>query len=192
MRIVGLDVSLTRTGVARADGTAEVLRPPKGMRGAERMAWIRDGVLVRCGADVEGRVAVCPRVDVVAIEAVYVGMGKGKTALDLAGIGWIVRVALWEAGIPYADVPPAVLKRYALGKGGGKGTDKLAMVVAAGNRLGYDTPVPDDNEADALWLRALASAAYRCAVVEMPVAQTQASVAAITWPRVPARIGYQP
>jgi Holliday junction resolvasome RuvABC endonuclease subunit len=173
MRIVGLDLSLTRTGIALPDGQTRVLRPPKGMRGADRMVWIRDAVMSLCGA----------AADVVAIETVFQGT-KGDTAMKLSGLGWIVRVALYEAGIPYVDVGNSTLKRYATGKGGGPGTDKLAMVAAARTRLGYDTDAPDDNEADALWLRALASAAYRQPVVDMPRAQTDSCVKAIVWPRV--------
>lgn len=135
------------------------------------MQWIRDMVTLAVDES---------NADLVAIEGFSFG-SKGRAVFDIGGSGWIVRLALYERGVKYVEVPPSVLKRFACGRGN---ADKSAMLMAAINRLGYDNPKPDDNEVDALWLRALALDAYRHPVVQMPRAQRDASVAAVTWPRL--------
>lgn len=171
-RILGLDVSLTRTGYALPDGSAGTIRPTT--RGCERMVEIRDVVYNTC-VDSLGY----PDVDLVVIEGF--AYGRPNKAHDIGGIGWIVRVVLHEAGIRYVDVPPAVLKRYATGRGN---ADKLSMLMAAIARLDYTDEKPDDNVVDALWLRALALDAYGHPVCKVPQAQRDAAVKAVTWPRL--------
>jgi crossover junction endodeoxyribonuclease RuvC len=71
---------------------------------------------------------------------------KGKQH-EIGGLGWIIRVALDEAGIRWVEVPPTSLKMFATGRGN---ANKSEVVVAAVQRLGL-TP-KDDNQADAAWL----------------------------------------
>jgi Holliday junction resolvasome RuvABC endonuclease subunit len=172
-RVVGLDLSLTRTGIACYDGSAHVLRPKT--RGCERMVEIREGIL-------DWMIVPTWPVDLVAIEGFSYG-SKGRAVFDIGGIGWVIRVALHETGIRYVEVPPSVLKRYATGRGN---ADKQAMQMAAAKRLGYDDDKPDDNIVDALWLRALAMDAYGHPVCSVPQAQRDAAVNALTWPRLTA------
>lgn len=172
-RIVGLDLSLTRTGIALPDGSAHVVRPKT--RGCERMAEIRAAV-VEAACRVSGRWPA----DLVAIEGFAFG-ARGRAVFDIGGIGWVVRLALHEAGVRYVEVPPAVVKRYATGRGN---ADKQAMQMAAVKRLGYDDDKPDDNVIDALWLRALAMDAYGHPVCSVPQAQRDAAVKALSWPRL--------
>ena len=56
-----------------------------------------------------------------------------------------------ERGVAYKGFPVATVKRKALGKGGGKGTDKDAMLAAARVRW-PELEVEDDNVADALFV----------------------------------------
>jgi Holliday junction resolvasome RuvABC endonuclease subunit len=166
-RIVGLDLSLTRTGVAMPDGTVSVLRPSE--RGMQRLAWLRREIALV----VEGA-------DLVAVEGY--AYARANQAHQLGELGGVIRLLLHECGVRYVDVPPAVLKRYATGRGNaGKGQ----VLVEAVKRLGYEGS--DDNEADALWLRALALDAYGHPVVRMPQAQRDAAVRALTWPRLTRR-----
>lgn len=88
--------------------------------------------------------------DVVTIEGYALGMRDSSSLVSLGELGGVLRVVCVQEGVPVAVVPPASLKLYALGKGGGKGTDKKAVVAAARAQLGY--PGRDHNEADALWL----------------------------------------
>lgn len=139
MRIIGLDLSLTRTGYVLPDGTTSVIVPPKGAeRGMPRLRWIRDSILSR---------ARMSRVDLVVIEGYAMGMGREAHNHAMGELGGVVRLSLFEAGISFVDVPPAVLKKYATGKGN---ANKELVLVEAVKRLGFQGS--DNNEADALWL----------------------------------------
>ena len=147
-RVCGLDVSLTCTGWAAPDGSYGVLRPRvhdgkwRELRGAERLSWLRDEVLALEHEH---------RVELFAIEGFAFGV-KSSRSHEIGGAGWIVRVALWDAGIPWVDVPPSSLKKWATGRGN---AGKPDMQAAAYKRLDYDRDKPDDNEIDALFLRAM-------------------------------------
>jgi Holliday junction resolvasome RuvABC endonuclease subunit len=136
-KVIGLDLSLTSTAMVVGTGDAFVLDTGK-LRGPERLAFIRDTVLealpVGCGP--------------VFVEGYSFASKFNREALG--ELGGVVRVALWEAGVQYVEVPPTTLKMYATGKGN---ATKTAMVVAARERLGMSEL--DDNVADALWLHAL-------------------------------------
>lgn len=132
--IVGLDLSLTATGVATPSGPCLVT--PGKRRGMERLQYIRERVLSLAGG-----------AELVVIEG-YSYHSRSSRAHKLGELGGVVRLALWEEGIPYLDVPPSSLKRFATGSGN---ASKGLVLVEAVKRLGY--PGADDNEADALWLR---------------------------------------
>lgn len=77
-----------------------------------------------------------------------------------------------EQGVGYAAIDTGALKRRATGKGGGKGTDKPAIVRAA-NKFFNPTPLLDDtdvssnkdnNIADAMWLMQIALEEFANAV----------------------------
>lgn len=173
--VLGLDLSLTRTGWATADGYG-VLVPPKGKdRGLPRLQWIRDAVL-----------ELAAGVDLVAVEGYSFG-SRNSHAHALGELGGVVRLALYEAGAVIAAVPPAVLKKYATGRGN---APKGEVLAAAIRRLGYAGH--DDNEADALWLLAAAWSAYEHAdAVQVPQVQRSA-LGAILWPAVAATGGRTP
>ena len=160
-RVCGLDVSLTCTGWAAPDGSYGVLRPRvhdgkwRELRGAERLSWLRDEVLALEHEH---------RVELFAIEGFAFGV-KSSRSHEIGGAGWIVRVALWDAGIPWIDVPPSSLKKYATSNGSAKKPD---MQAAAYKRLGYQPDKPDDNEIDALWLRAMILDKLGCPTVDVP------------------------
>lgn len=139
--VVGLDLSLTATGAAHPhpDGGAMSRTLKAGARrGMTRLAWLRDEIhTITTGADL------------VTIEG-YSFSSRASQAHALGELGGVIRLALHEAGTPHLDVPPATLKTYATGRGN---AGKVDVVVAARERLGYQGT--DDNEADALWLRAI-------------------------------------
>lgn len=131
--VVGLDLSLTATGIATDH--AEVLATK--LKGAERLAWVRDEVYDRLHA---------PKADLVVLEGY--AYARANQAHQVGELGGVIRLMLHEAGVPWVEVAPAALKKYATGHGNaGKGE----VLAAAIRRLGYDGH--DDNEADALWLR---------------------------------------
>jgi Holliday junction resolvasome RuvABC endonuclease subunit len=157
-RVLALDLSLTSTGVALPDGIAYTISG-KSARGPERLALIRARVLTLV-MDCEPQSSVEPPLHV-AIEGPAFGRANGMHALgQLAGV---IYLALHERGIRPVIVPPSSLKKYATGKGN---APKELVLVEAVKRLGYDGS--DDNEADALWLRALVMDALGEPVVTVP------------------------
>lgn len=148
--VVGVDLSLTATGLARADGTTCVIRPKT--RGLVRVAQISAVVL-----------DTVDHGDLVVIEG-YSYNSRGSSIVDLAELGGVVRYLLNAGHDSYLDIPPATLKRYSTGRGN---ADKAMVLKAAWQRLGYDGT--DHNEADALWLRAIGLDLTDSSEVTMPV-----------------------
>ncbi|WP_113699160.1 Holliday junction endonuclease [Nonomuraea lactucae] len=167
-RVIGLDLSLTATGIATWDG-----RPLSTIRtvtsdGDERLRRIM--VTVRANAydyvrDEPIELAVIEDLPTHAHSAGITGMVHGA-----------VRIALMELKVPYALVPPATLKKFATGKGNATKPD---MRMALYQRAGLD--IRDDNQVDAWWLRAAGLDALGHPLVELPKTQREA-LAKMTWP----------
>lgn len=164
MKVVGLDLSITATGVAERDGTAFTIKSTA--VGDRRLVEIRDVVGLVVGG--------C---DLVAIEDLPT---HAKAAGITGMVHGAVRAALIMWGIPYVLITPATLKKYATGRGN---ADKTAMALAAYKRAGLE--FGDDNQVDAWWLRAAALDHLGAAPVQMPAAQ-RAALDVVTWPTLPA------
>jgi hypothetical protein len=164
--VVGIDLSLTATGVAFANGSTALWRPKA--RGVERLAWFRD--TIGGGYDSDGEI------DLVVLED-YAYHGRLAHSHELGELGGVVRLALHDAGIPFVAVVPSALKRYATGRGN---ASKDEMKAAARARLGFVGE--DDNEADALWLRAMGCDGLGSPVVALPKANRDA-LAKVAWGR---------
>lgn len=154
-RVVGLDVSMSSTGIAwshRGETTRITTKKNKNLP--------HDGIHER----LETLTIECQRAaagcDLAVIETANYGAparGQSSTYHQLAGFWWHAAQAVWRAGIPYARVAPSSLKLYATGNGG-SATDKKAMLAAA--RAAFPRiPVANHDAADALWLAALGSEA---------------------------------
>lgn len=102
--VIGLDLSLTCTGVAGA-GWADHIRPRK-LTGHDRLAYL----LGRIGEFIKSA-------DLVVIEGPSFGSGVQHRHEDLAGLRVMVRHACWRRDIPYAIAPPSCRALYATGKG---------------------------------------------------------------------------
>lgn len=164
MRILALDLSLTGTGFYDGD-RLEVWRP-KTLRGHERLQFILDAVDAAIGTDIN--IAV-------VIEGFSFG-SKGSSLYQVAGLGYLVRHRLWDAGIPFGVVPPTVLKKYATGKGN---AGKPDMLDAAIRRFGYQGTT-DDNAVDAFLLWHLGMQHLGTPLIRVP--KDSAAVAdAIEW-----------
>lgn len=170
--VVGLDLSLTGTGICHMRGdqavTDTITPPANRQRGLLRLRWLRTELLALIGH---------PTLLVVEGPS-YSSFGQGTH--DRAGLYWLVLDALWNRGVPVAVAPPANLKQYATGKGGGKHASKDAVLLAAARR--FPTFTGDNNAADALWLAAMGTAHLTGQHV-VPVAH-QAALAKVTWPTV--------
>lgn len=179
-RVVGLDLSLVSTGIALADRTFTTGRSlPKDATDAERcerIAHIRDVVIDECCTYWRPHVST-PAVDLVVMEGFSFGSPQGAT--EAGGLGWTIRIALHQADVPFAVVPPPTLKKYATGSGAaGKDDVKLAAL----SRLGLEfTGKGSGDRCDATWLRVMGLDALGCPLVAMPESH-RAALTKITWP----------
>lgn len=168
LRVIGLDLSITSTGVCLPDGTTYRIKT-RDKDGDRRLLHIRDSV-----ADdlAEQR----PHV------AVLEDMPTKMHPTAVKGIGCVhgvVKAALLDAGVPYALVSPATLKKYATDHGG---ADKARMAAAA--YLAAGAEFADDrggDQCDAWWLRAAGHDAYGVPLFTMPQAQRD-RLQVVTWP----------
>src|SRR5690606_3576769 len=104
-----------------------------------------------------------PGFDLAVIEGY--AYGRHNKAHQIGELGGIIRLTLHEENVPFIEVPPAVLKKYATGKGTAPKPD-LRMELY--KRSGLD--VADDNAVDALWLLAVARELAGDPLREMPKA----------------------
>lgn len=160
MKVIGLDLSITATGVADRNGVTFLIKPRE--VGDRRLVAIRDAVAVAVAGG-----------DLVAIEDLPV---HAKSAGITGMVHGAVRAALVMWGIPYVLITPASLKKYATGKGN---CGKPEMAVAAFKRAGIE--FADDNQCDAWWLRAMALDHLGVPVAVMPASQ-RAALNAVNWP----------
>lgn len=131
--VIGLDLSLTSTGVACRGETQAIKSKQKG---EQRLIEIRDRILEFARSQDDPRVI---------LEGFSYG-SRNSQAHAIGGLGWIVRVALYEAGIPWVEMAPTARAKLATGKGN---SSKSQVVSALSARTGivFNT----DDEADA-WL----------------------------------------
>lgn len=183
-RVVGLDLSLSSTGISLPDGhiITHGYSLPKDATVAERVARIthlRDRILTAvmpAGPDSRrGPFASTP--PLVVIEGFSFGSPQGAT--EAGGLGWIIRLALHEHSIPFAIVAPATLKKFATGKGNAGKDD---MKLAAQSRLGLTfTGTGSGDRCDARWLQEMGLHHLGAPTVELPAVNLSA-LAKVEWP----------
>lgn len=155
MKVAGLDLSMTGTGVCHTDPDGHPcwhLIKTKGTRD-DRLVVIRNQVREY----VRGH-------GFVLIEGY---LNKSMSAGITGMVHGAVRSMLIEEGIPYATLPPSSLKKYATGSGG-VGSNKLVMSVEAYKRGGVEFG-GDDNTCDAWWLWVAASDQFDQAPFVLPM-----------------------
>lgn len=173
-RVIGLDLSLTATGLALYDGARATITTGPGQHiedQHDRIAYIADEVTERTWAGTSSG----------PVLAVLEGPSYGSTGAhtwDRAGLWWLTYHHLHGFAVPVAVVPPSTLKRYATGKGA---ATKADMRMALFQRTGLD--VRDDNQVDAWWLRAMGLDHLGCPVVEVPKTH-RAALEKVEWPEV--------
>lgn len=167
MIVVGLDLSLTSTGVARWNGiayTTALVKPKASLRGHERLAWILGDLRERTQD---------------ATLAVVEGPSYGSATQGVherGGLWWMVTHQLWLWQIPTAVAPPASVKRYATGKGNAQ---KDAVLTAVVRRFAeFDG---NNDAADALILAALGAEHLGHPIVPMPQTHRDA-LPGVAWP----------
>jgi Holliday junction resolvasome RuvABC endonuclease subunit len=161
MKVIGLDLSTTQTGIALTDGTTLAVTT-KDKDGDERLRQIRDAVRrAALGADL----------------AMVEDVPKGSFAAKPLGmVHGAVRTELMDLGIPYALVVPASLKSYAIANGK---ASKSQLAVGAFKRAGLEFGT--DDECDAWWLRHAGLDQCGQALFKLPQAQ-RAYLGKFQWP----------
>ena len=107
-RVIGLDLSLTSSGVASSLGWTDTIRPKK-IRGLDRLRMIVDAVRTYTSG-----------YDLVVLEGPSFGHSGFRQHEELVALRWMVRDVVDRQQVPFAIVPPATLKLYAVGKGNAK------------------------------------------------------------------------
>ncbi|MFF4752677.1 hypothetical protein ACWD5R_11325 [Streptomyces sp. NPDC002514] len=167
-RVAGLDISLTGTGIATLGGTT--LIPSTGRRKdtivqrRTRLKGITDQVLTAVGI-----------VDLAVIEGPS-HHSVGGSVWDRGGLWWLIVDGLCARDIPVAVMPPMSRAKYATGNGGSR---KAAVMEAAQRR--YGAVLDNDNEADALVLRAAGLDWLGQPLAEVPAGH-RAALAGCQWP----------
>ena len=160
-RVLGIDTSLTGTGLCRADiqdsGPVEGLdmwtadmetctvRAPGPTKDKSKRAMARRvNALVE---QIEAAITDEPLPDLIAMEALaYAAKGEGVWVLPWI-FGRVVELAE-KHDIPLIVVGTSQVKKYVLGKGAGPGTDKDNVMLAAEKRW-READISNNNEADA-------------------------------------------
>lgn len=154
--VIGLDLSLSGTGMVTAT-TQECIKTEPEM-GEKPVRWvhIRDRI-------VAAALRECP--DLIVIEDLPTNAKFGGA--DLGPVHGVVRTALHEMGHRPLLIPPGSLKKFVLGKGVGSKAD-----IRMGIFKRYGLDITNDNTADAFGLMALGLYLLGAPIVKLPAAHT--------------------
>lgn len=117
MNIIGLDLSLTSTGVCINEQTLVITTKTKG---AERLSVISKAIL---------ETALTNSVDIAIIEG-YSFASRNSQAHSIGELGGVVRVCLWENHIPFIEIPPTCRAKFATGRGNAAKTEVMSSISA--------------------------------------------------------------
>lgn len=167
-RVVGLDLSLTSTGVATSTYTKTI--QPKRLTSYQRLRYIKESVLEMLNYE---------QPDLVIVEGPSFG-SVGRGMHERGGLWWMVTELVDAHGFPLAVAPPPNVKKYATGSGN---ADKDKMVLAAARH--FDWFAGNNDEADALWLCAVGHEYLHEPIADVPAAH-KAALNGCEWPVVEA------
>lgn len=181
MRIVGLDMSLTGTGVAvleRDELTGETMPPrtltlkSKGKAGDDLLTRGYRVDLLRQDVALAARYATFVIIEQPAFSQ------TGGSHHDRSGLWWLVVRDIQRLGIPVVEVAPTTLKKYVTGKGNASKMEVMAKMI----RLMPQVEIANDNEADALALALMGARRYATALEpSLPLVNLEA-MEKVRWP----------
>lgn len=174
MKVVGLDLSMTKTGVTLGvDGTIRTITRV----GSPADDGTLEGRSLRLRGMVTRLWPYVATADLVVIEQPSFGSTGGK-AHDRSGLWWMMVGRITGAHIPVVEVAPATVKVYATGKGNAAKVEVMAQMI----RRHPELAIHDDNEADSLVLCCMGLRASSCAYDDgLPTTHTRAMTAPV-WP----------
>jgi Holliday junction resolvasome RuvABC endonuclease subunit len=164
LQVIGLDLSITSTGVCLPDGSTFRIRTRQ-KDGPRRMTVIRDRLTIEVAEQ---------RPDLAVIEDLPMNAGRmSLTNLkNMACLHGVVQALLVDAGVPWAYVNTKTLKKFACDNGGATKQDMTAAAfLAAGATFENDEGA---DQVDAWWLRAAAYDWLGLPLFSMPEAQREA------------------
>ena len=139
IEVIGIDPSLTATGVCLPDGTCTTIKTGGAHRGDQRLHDLRRAMRYYLRA-------WPARLAVIEVPGQF---RSGDAALAAGMVQGVIREILVEFQLPFGKIHLTKVKQFATGKGD---ADKATMVAAANRHRDAD-PLTDDNQADAWWLR---------------------------------------
>lgn len=122
MRLIGLDLSLTSTGVS-VNGDTQVLSVKE--KGAERLSLISNKILEIC---------ISEKISCALIEG-YSFSSRNSQAHSIGELGGCVRMRLWENGISFVDIPPTCRAKFATGKGNASKGEVISAISAKTGKI---------------------------------------------------------
>jgi len=126
---MGLDLSLTSTGIVVVNSAGDVLTSgvvASKEKDMERLLEIRFQIT---------QIMVDFNVMLTAIEGYAYHIRNSRALTGLAELGGVVRSVLYASDNPYVDIPPASVKKFATGKGNAR---KDLMRLAVYKRWGFE------------------------------------------------------
>jgi len=190
--IIGIDPSLTGTGIARVDTDDRLyidlaISASTGKEAAtltekrDRLAWLVDDIDAHAMGihSPDGRVA-----DLALIEAPALSKANTGTSM-LNGLFWMLVDRLHVHRIPVVPVGAGQLKKYATGKGN---VSKGAVIDSCARRIPYAPTEGNDNLCDATWLAAMGADHLGTPLVDLPKAHREA-LDKVAWPANVAGVG---
>lgn len=148
MKVIGLDLSLTGTGVCvlSNDGhdLTTIKSKPTGKSHKEELERIR-GIVDEVAEAIDG-VA-----DLVAIEGLAFMARNTSALVQLSGLNYLIRNRLYDLGVGFVIIPPTMLKKFATGKGNAQKDHVMLEVYKK-----YGLTILDNNQADAFILAQIA------------------------------------
>lgn len=185
MKVIGLDLSLASTGFAvYYNGAIAVDRIRVPARPNDHAQFRRIRLIASGVQDLVRGHGGTGDADLVVVEGLAVASQTGQH-LTRAGMWHLVMEAIDARGIPWAQVPPTTLKKYATGKGNAGKDEVLAAVI----RRFSDIEVRGNDEADALVLAAMGADWLGEPMADMPAAN-RASLAKVAWPELRHSAGH--
>jgi crossover junction endodeoxyribonuclease RuvC len=162
---IGLDLSLTSTGVS-IDGETQVLSTK--VRGPQRLSIISNQIL---NLIIENHIQI-------AIIEDYAFNARTGQAFSIGELGGCVRMRLWEAEIPYVEIPPTSRAKFATGKGN---ASKIDVISAISIKTGIEWSGPGaDDRCDAWILEQMAKTKMNCSTFQWSATQLSA-LSSVNW-----------
>lgn len=193
MQVIGIDLSLTSTGLAVVNhsdlfGTTAAVarvtsdapstpRNPRTGKPTPPTLEQRHNRLQRIVGELR---EYCSAADLVVIEQPAFSRSTGSMH-DRSGLWWLVVTKLRSLDLPVVEVTPPARAKYATGKGNAGKDAVLAAVV----RRYVDVDVTGNDEADALVLAAMGARHLGHPIDDLPKTHL-AALEAVRWPEEPA------